>query len=153
MTCRTQPDQRRAELARIHIVAADLGMDRGAYEQMLFPLARVRSAADLDHAGRRAVLDHLRALSGPPAAPPRRRSAYPGRPHNIDSADRGPLIKKIEAYLAAAHRPWSYADSMARRICKRDRVALCEPAQLRKLVAALEYDARRRAKPPEALRP
>ncbi len=140
MVCRTQTDQRKAELARIHIAAADLGMDRDTYEQMLFTLCRVRSAADLDAAGRQSVMDHLRGL----AHHRRWRSEYPGRPHNADSADRGPLIRKIEAYLTQSHRPWAYADGMARRICKRDRLALCSPEQLRKIVAALAYDQKRR---------
>lgn len=56
--------QRNAELAAIHIACNDAGMDEDDYRNMLFAVARVRSAADLDHAGRRKVLDHLRKLAG-----------------------------------------------------------------------------------------
>lgn len=52
---------RRRDLAAIHVAKKQLGMDDETYRAMLWSLARVRSAGDLDHAGRRAVLDHLKA--------------------------------------------------------------------------------------------
>lgn len=56
---------RRAELARIHIGAARLGLihagDDTLYRDMLWTIARVRSAKDLDAYGRGRVLDHLAA--------------------------------------------------------------------------------------------
>jgi phage gp16-like protein len=141
MTCRAQTDQRKADLATIHICKADLALDDDTYRDMLFAVARVRSAADLDAGGRAAVIDHLRGLLRAHTNAPRR--DYGRRPHNIGSADRGPLLKKIEALLASHRRPWAYAEALARRIGKRDRLALCGPADLRKIVAALQYDARR----------
>lgn len=143
MTCRRQVDQRKADLAAIHIMAEQLGMitkhDDSAYRDMLWTLERKRSAADLDAGGRKRVRAHLNSLLGDRG--PRRH--YPGAPHNIDSAERGPLLGKIEAYLAEAGRPWSYADGMARKMFHVDRLALCGPEQLRKIIAALDYDARR----------
>lgn len=54
---------RNAELGAIHTAARAHklidGADRSAYEAMLWTLARVKSAADLDEYGRRRVLDHL----------------------------------------------------------------------------------------------
>lgn len=55
---------RTAELAAIHIAKAEIGMADDSYRDMLWMLARVRSAADLDYAGRHRVLDHLRKLAG-----------------------------------------------------------------------------------------
>lgn len=61
------PAGRGIELAKIHIGATALGLiqgkgaDKEAYRAMLWSVAKVRSAADLDEAGRRKVLDHLRA--------------------------------------------------------------------------------------------
>lgn len=52
-------DQRQNDLAAIHIAAKQLGLDRETYEALLWSLCRVRSAADLDWAGRKRVLDHL----------------------------------------------------------------------------------------------
>jgi len=52
---------RKRDLAAIHVAKKQLGMEDDTYRQMLWAIARVRSASDLDHAGRRRVLDHLKA--------------------------------------------------------------------------------------------
>ncbi|MGL4885496.1 MAG: phage protein GemA/Gp16 family protein [Aeromonas veronii] len=49
----------------------------------------------------------------------------------------------MEAQLAAAGRTWAYADAMAMRICKVERLEWCDEPQLQKLIAALNYDANR----------
>jgi phage gp16-like protein len=55
---------RSTELAKIHIGAEQIGLrrhgDDSAYRDMLWSIARVRSAKDLDAGGRQAVLKHLR---------------------------------------------------------------------------------------------
>lgn len=53
-------NNRNNELAQIHIARQQLGLDEETYRNMLFTVARVRSAKDLDHAGRSRVLDHLK---------------------------------------------------------------------------------------------
>jgi len=139
MTCRTAVDQRKAELGKIHIAKKQLGMDDDTYRDMLFTIARVRSAAQLDAQGRRDVLRHLRACG----FKAERLRNYPGRPKNIDSEARGPLLRKIEALLTDAGRPWNYAQGMARKMFHVDQLEFCSQDQLRRLVAALEYNARR----------
>lgn len=68
----TGSSQRRIELAQIHMAAAHLGMDTedknpaSEYRSMLWTCARVHSAADLDFAGRRKVIDHLKARGWKP---------------------------------------------------------------------------------------
>lgn len=136
----TANDTRRRELAKIHIAAKQLGMDDDTYRSMLWAVARVRSAKDLDDGGRKRVLEHLRAVGFKARRPG---SPRPGRPHNLDGGDRGGQLKKIEAMLAAAGRPWAYADGMAKRMCHVDRVTFCNPEQLGKIIAALVYDAKR----------
>ena len=139
MTAMTPVPRRSRDLARIHILKAELGLDDDTYRDTLFTLARVRSAADLDAGGRAAVLDHLQALT----AKVKRRNAYPGRPHNIDSEERGPMLRKIEAYLTEARRPWAYAQGMARRMFHVDQLEFADAKQLRGIIAALEKDALR----------
>lgn len=124
------------------MLAADLHLDDDTYRDMLFSVARVRSAKDLDAGGRAAVLDHLQVL----VDKAKHRREFPGRPHNIESEDRGPMLKKIEALLTDAGRPWAYAVGMARRMFHVDKLEFCSPDQLHKLVAAFEYDRRRRAR-------
>jgi phage gp16-like protein len=73
---------RSRELAMIHIAAQQLGLirtgDDSAYRDMLWSIGRVRSAGDLDTAGREAVLKHLTGCGwrDPRAASGRRRPAY-----------------------------------------------------------------------------
>lgn len=54
-------DIRKRELAQIHVAKSQLGLDDETYRAMLWTVARVKSAADLDWAGRKKVLDHLKA--------------------------------------------------------------------------------------------
>jgi phage gp16-like protein len=134
-------DRRKAELAKIHIAKSQLGMDDDTYRQMLWTVARVNSSKDLDEGGRRRVLEHMRAIGFKGKQPGG--NSYPGRPHNIET---NPQLKKIEAVLADARRPWSYADSLAKRMFHVDRIAFCNPDQLQRIIAALSYDQKRRAK-------
>lgn len=135
-------DERTRDLAKIHIAKQQLRLDDDTYRDMLWTIARVRSAADLDAGGRAAVLRHLASRGFKPAVSTERRKRYPGRPHNCDEH---PQLRKIEALLTAARRPWSYADSMAKRMFGKDRVTFCNSEEWQKLIAALEYDKRRHA--------
>ncbi len=140
----TNADTRRRELAAIHVAKKQLGLDDGTYRDMLWTVGRVRSAGDLDHAGRQAVIEHMRRRGfmrvQPAAEPPRDHGKKP-----IVPADRQALVDKIEAMLADAARPWNYARAMGKRMFKIDQLEWATAEQLRSLVAALEYDRRRRA--------
>lgn len=127
-------EQRRKDLAKIHLAKKQLGLDDEAYRDVLWTIARVRSAADLDDAGRRRVLDHFRSRG----FKPRRR----GR--STPASDRDLLIRKIRAQLG--DRPDAYADGMAKKMFHVERFEWLKPEQLQKMVAALNYDAKRRNK-------
>lgn len=130
--------RRRAELAAIHVAKAQLGLDDDTYRELLNTIAGVTSARDLDDAGRRRVLDHLRTRGFTAGAK--------GRPRNVGAGLKGPLMRKIEALLADAKRPWAYVDAIALRSFGVERVTFCDDDQLRKLVAMLTYDQRRRGR-------
>lgn len=132
-------------LAQIHIAKAQLGMDNDTYRAMLLAQASVKSAAELDHAGRAKVLAHLRACG---AALGRAAPAYPGKPHapRQAPADSAAQLRKVEALLADARRPWAYAAAMCKRMFHVDAVEFATPEHLQKLIAALVYDQQRRAK-------
>ena len=55
-------------------------------------------------------------------------------------------MNSLEALLTEAERGWAYADGIARRMFGLDTLRFCDPAQLRKIAAALEYDKKRRQK-------
>jgi len=123
---------RNRDLAKIHVAKKQLGIDDDTYRDMLWTIARVRSAADLDAAGRLAVLDHLQSRG----FKPRRK----GR--STPAVDKAALVSKIRAQLG--DRPDAYADGMSRKMFGVERFEWCTPQQLWKIVAALNYDAKRK---------
>jgi phage gp16-like protein len=135
----TANDIKKREVRLIKIGQRELMMEDDTYRAMLRRLGGVDSATDLDWAGRKKVLDHLRA-SGFKKTAGKHRSQAPRK------LDRSELMQKIEAQLADTQRPWEYAHSMAKHMFKVDHLDFCTPDHLHRIVAALEYDARRRAK-------
>lgn len=133
-------DQRKRDLARIHVAKKKLGLDDDTYRDMLWTIGRVRSAAHLDSAGRRQVIVHLKSRGFKPSTSKARRKNYPGRPHNCDEH---PQLRKIEALLTDAKRPWAYADAMAKKMFAKDRLTFCNSQEWGKIISALEYDKRR----------
>ncbi len=139
----TDPDRRRRDLAKIHLAKKQLGLDDDTYRDMLWAVARVRSSADLDFTGLQRVLAHLQSR-GFKSAPAKR--ADPDRPSNINSEDRGPSLRKIEAQLASAGRDWKYAHGIARRMFHVEHCQFCSVEQLGKIIAALNFDQARRGR-------
>lgn len=139
MSAVADPDTRRRELAAIHVGKKQLALDDATYRAMLWAVARVRSAADLDYAGRRAVIEHLRSR-GFNAAP---RADFGTKP--TVSADRQALLDKIEAQLAARGLHWNYAAGILKRVAKVDAFRFATAGDLGKVIAALTYAAQRKA--------
>jgi phage gp16-like protein len=134
---------RNRDLARIHILKSQLKLDDESYRNVLWTVGRVDSSKDLDMHGRKAVIEHLEAhlaRRDPKAA------QYRSRPHNADTGRRKPL-RKIEAYLADAGRPWAYVEEMARHMYGKQRIVFCDGDELAGLVAALDAEAKKRLIP------
>lgn len=138
---------RAREIKNIHIAKRDLCLDDDTYRDVLARITGLRSAADLDAKQRRAVIDEFYRLGWRPKT-----HRSPGKV----PASKAALVAKIKALLADAGRPWAYADEVASRVCKVSSVRFCDENQLRKIVAALMIDQRRRQvraekqTPPEA---
>lgn len=131
---------RSAELAKIHIAKKDLALDDELYRQILWTVARVRSAKDLDAHGRGAVLDHFKSRGWKPKAAKRA-----GRvPHTLN---RKAELTKIEAQLADMGLSWAYADTIAKHISGIDRVAwLKKSHHFAGVIAALEVEQKKRGR-------
>lgn len=129
------PDLRKRELAQIHIAKGQLGMDEETYRAMLWTVARVKSAADLDWTGRKRVLEHFKA----------RGAKLGGKRPPRAAADRTGLVGKIGAQLTDMALPWEYAHGIAQHMFKIEKVEWCSPEQLRKIVAALAYKQKKGA--------
>ena len=139
-------DRRRSELAKIHIGAKQLFDDDGDYRDMLFSVAGVSSAKQLDEAGRRAVIEHLKAC-GAKFGPARKSGLKQNPPAPPPETER--QVRKIRAMLAEDGLPDAYAEGILRRQCSHPhRVPLqwANSEQLRGVIAALAERAKRQEK-------
>ncbi|MBI2397692.1 MAG: regulatory protein GemA [Xanthomonadales bacterium] len=116
MTPRPAAAQRKADLAQIHMAAAALklidGPDDSAYRAMLQTVVRVDSAGELDHAGRAAVLRHLRACGWQPVQK-RARTAQ------ADAGTQLALVKLLWSKLADAGQVRDASDKALRAFVRR----------------------------------
>ena len=118
---------------------AYLGWDDALYRQTLTRLTGKTSST-------RCSLDELQAVkeymhnAGFPRHTPRH-----GRRPSV-AKTREDILKKVEALLADAGRPWEYATGMAKRMFQRERVDWLTTDELKKLMQALAIDAKRRAR-------
>ncbi len=129
-------DVRKRELAQIHVAKKELCLDDETYRAMLWAIARVRSAADLDWEGRKRVLDHMKAKGWKNKS--KRRAAPAG--------NKKGLLGKIRALLInypGGAKTDAYADGVARHMFGVDRYTWCNEDQLYKIVQALSVGARR----------
>jgi phage gp16-like protein len=132
-------NRRNLDLSKIHIAKKDLALDEDTYRAMLQRVAGVSSAKDLSPLKTSAVLTELVRLGWKP------KKSKVGRAEV--APDREKLVSKIEAFLAEAGREWAYADGMALRMFKVERVEWLDARQLGSMVSALTYDAKRNGRP------
>jgi phage gp16-like protein len=127
-------DHRNGDLARIHIAKQQLSMTEEDYLAMLWTQGRVRSAADLDFAGRRRVLDYLAAIGFKPTAG--KSAKRPARP--TPAPDKVKLVRRIRAQLISLDRkPDAYADGIAKQMFGVEFFEWCAHDQLHAITAAL----------------
>jgi phage gp16-like protein len=123
--------ERRRLIAAVHAGARALGLDDESRRALQIRLTGHASCADMSEQELRLVLDYLR-----------RAGFRPRRP--APAEDRAPLVRKVYALLG--DRPVAYADGILRQMYGEHaphRLEWANPTQLRKVVAALEYDRRR----------
>jgi len=135
--------RRQAELAKIHIGAEQLFKNKADYRDMLASVTGKRSAADLSAAERGRVIEHL-AASGAEFAPALKSGHKRKAPKAPPETKR--QVAKIRAMLAEDGLPDSYAEAILKRMCSHPHwtpLTWAAPAQLRDVIAALEYRRKR----------
>ncbi len=131
------PDaQRKKDLARIHVLKAQLNLDREQYEAVLWSIGQVESSAMLDSHGRRRVIEHLQAHVDRAAGI----KADPDKPNNLQAR---PQLRKIAAQLHAAGRRWAYARAIAQKLYNKPTIEFLDARELSGVIAALAQDAAR----------
>ncbi|MEW5833607.1 MAG: regulatory protein GemA [Pseudomonadota bacterium] len=121
-TARARP-ARNGELAMIHIAAQQLGMDDSTYRDMLWTIARVRSAKDLDQAGRDQVLRHLAAVGW---KDPRNAS---GRQPRYKKGSQPALIRHLWSRLHSAGKVQDGSDKALRSYVRSQSAAYAKSGQ------------------------
>ena len=135
----TAEEQRKRDLAQIHIAKTQLGLDDGTYRDMLWSVAKVRSSRDLTTTARLRVLQHLKEKGWKKKLPNKlQRGKSP-----TTALDKEALMGKIAALLTELQLPWNYANGIAQQMFKIERIDWCTASQLHKIVAALMYKARK----------
>jgi phage gp16-like protein len=135
--------RRKGALAAIHAAKRTLDLEETEYRDLIERVSAtkgkaVRSAKDLSPAQLAAVLDEFKRKGGVKASPNTK-----GKPANFDWLP--PMITKIEALLADLGLSWAYADAIAKRQFKIERVAWCRTQdQLRSIIAALHVEHEKR---------
>ncbi len=149
----TVRDPRRVDLARIHLLKAQIGMTREQYEAVLWLAAQVDSSADADETGRQAIIRQLESRLTPaqraqPRKTPRAAPAGKAKPRQRPAEDKARQVAKIRALLInhpGGRRADAYADAMSQKMFGVDLYTWCTSDQLGKLIAALVIDTRRSA--------
>lgn len=148
------------DLKLIHAAARQMAWDETTYRAILERTTGKTSAAELSPRQRKRVLDEFTRLGWQAKKAKSHRAPSPAPRPPADLPLTGPgwgkdrLLGKIGALLAEAGRGWAYADGCARKMFGLESLRFCTPDQLGRIVAALSYDQKRRAKraptPPEA---
>jgi phage gp16-like protein len=133
-------DRRNAAIGKIHIGKSQLGMDEELYRAMLLTIGGVKSSKDLMPEGLNKVIRHLEQ-SGAKFS---QKKKIGRKPHNLPSESaRVPKLKKIEALLSEAGRPWEYANAMAKQMYKKDALEFCSHEELTGIIVGLTKNAKR----------
>ena len=136
---------RKKDLARIHMLKKQLGLEDDEYRALLQGLTGKATSKDMTDQQRWAVIREMGKLAGEapdPEPPPKQRREHYPRPA-VQNSDKEPLMTKIEAILAELGLEWAYAHAMAKRMFGADLVQWLDAGSLHKLAAALVYHQRR----------
>lgn len=128
-------------LAKVHVAKKDLGLDDETYRSVMERVTGRRSAGDCAVHELVRVVAEFRRLGWSPTGKKvvGGKGGKSGRPSHGKAA----LMGKITALLAEGQRPDAYAEAIARRMYKRDKLEFCTPKELQGVITALSKDAKR----------
>lgn len=125
---------RNDRLATIHMGKKALNLDEDTYRDMLEQVTGKRSAKDMSMDDLLKVIQHLDQLGFS-------KRGFGQKPKVKQSKEA--LIGKIEAHLAEHKLHWNYAKGIAKQMFQKEALEFCNELELHRIVAALEYRARR----------
>lgn len=120
----------------IHTGKSKLGWDDDTYRGVLARITGHRSASDCSEAELERVIGYMREQGFTPVK-------QTGRRPNVAVGRKG-MVKKIEAMLAEADRPWSYLDGITERMLgEKKPLEWLNDDQVRKVMQMLIVEAKR----------
>jgi len=129
---KAMPERRRRLLAAVHIAKKQLGMDDDTYRAVLGSF-HVGSSAELNDAGLMELMRHFERCGYVSKIKPK---ALKGSMHHRQ-------LSKIGALLTVGKKAWSYADSIAKRMYKIDKVEWLDGEQVQSVIVALIKQGKR----------
>nr|DAO77917.1 MAG TPA: Protein of unknown function (DUF1018) [Caudoviricetes sp.] len=131
---------RQKMISKIHIAQQQLGLDDDVYRDLLAQATGKRSCKDMDDGELAAVLNLLQQKGFGADVDAK---AYQRTP--LHFAEHGAMMRKIGALLTQTGKSWAYAHGIARKMFGVETVQRCDGEQMRKVLAALNYQAKREA--------
>lgn len=119
----------------IHTGKKSLGWDDETYRAVLVRVTGKRSARDCSESELESVVRYMRGQGFAPVV-------KHGRRPRVASAKKA-MLGKIEALLAESGRAWTYAEGIANRMFRQTKLEWLTVEQMRALMNALQYDAKR----------
>ncbi|MBY0574685.1 MAG: regulatory protein GemA [Undibacterium sp.] len=124
------------QIKTVHAAIRDLAMDDTTYRALLLRVTGKTSSKECTSRERQLLLEEFTRLGW------KQKAKKAGRALPKVAEDRMPRMRKIEALLAEAERPWAYLKPLVENLGKSD-IAFCDGADLSKIIAALVIDAQR----------
>lgn len=133
-----EQSRRRGMIAKIKVAQKQLGMDDDVYRDVLETATGLRSCKEMEIWQLERVLQKMERLGFAPAR---------GKPERqpLHFEEHTPMINKIGAMLHQSGKSWAYAHGIARKMFNVETVQRCDGEQMRKVLAALNYQAKREA--------
>ena len=129
---------RQKMISKIHIAKKQLDLDDDVYRDLLAQATGKRSCKDMMDNELAAVLNLLQQKGFGTEAGAK---AYQRTP--LHFAEQRAMMRKMGALLTQMGKSWAYAHGIARKMFNVDTVQRCDGEQMRKVLAALNYQARR----------
>ena len=133
-----EQNRRRGMIAKIKVAQKQLGMDDDVYRDVLAAATGLRSCKDMEIWQLERVLQKMERLGFAPTR---------GKPERqpLHLVEHTPMINKMGALLHEMGKSWAYAHGIARKMFGVETVQRCDGEQMRKVLAALNYQAKREA--------
>lgn len=130
-------------IAKIHVAKKELALDDETYRDVLERVTGKDSCKNMDLSELKAVVMDLKRLGFTPKQTAKTQTDHGRRP--TTTADKQPMLDKIEAILADRGLHWHYAHGMAKKMFGKELVTWLTTEQMYKIVQALAVYQKRHA--------